>query len=140
MSRPYAFVQYAVSAMILHTCIHAHMIPRLGIHTYCIFLQRLHDAAIALENAPGTLLDGRKIRCEQARVNRTICISSNSANVPLERDEVRIRLSSFGTIESMRMVDDPTEQGMKMYAYVKYQYRDDAIKAFLVRGQIPIPR
>lgn len=53
--------------------------------------------------------------------------------MPLEKDEVRNRLSSFGSIESMRMVDVPTEQEMKMYAYVKYQYRDDAIKAFLVR-------
>ncbi|CDS13122.1 hypothetical protein LRAMOSA05305 [Lichtheimia ramosa] len=104
MSRPYAFVQYA----------------------------RQHDATVALENAPGTLLDGRKIRCEQARVNRTICISSSNTDMPLKGDEVRNKLSSFGNIESMRMVDVPTEQGVKLYAYVKYQYRDDAIKAFLI--------
>lgn len=53
--------------------------------------------------------------------------------MPLKGDEVRNKLSSFGNIESMRMVDVPTEQGVKLYAYVKYQYRDDAIKAFLVR-------
>ncbi|KAI7876058.1 RNA-binding domain-containing protein [Lichtheimia hyalospora FSU 10163] len=104
MSRPYAFVQYA----------------------------HLPDATVALQNAPGTLLDGRNIRCEQARVNRTICISSNNTNLPVEGEEVRSKLLSFGSIETMRMMEVPTEQGMTRYAYVKYQYRDDAIKAFLV--------
>lgn len=35
-------------------------------------IQNLEDAQKALEEAAGTMLDGRYIRCEPARVNRTI--------------------------------------------------------------------
>ena len=58
----------------------------------------------------------------------------------MEGEEIRSKLSSFGSIETIRMMEVPTEQGMTRYAYVKYQYRDDAIKAFLVREiSISIP-
>lgn len=47
-------------------------------------MQRVEDAKRALQEAPGTVLDGRSIRCEPARVNRTICLAAYEA--PLHED------------------------------------------------------
>ncbi|KAI9028830.1 hypothetical protein CLU79DRAFT_514269 [Phycomyces nitens] len=99
MGRPYAFVQY----------------------------ETVGDAQNALRLGPGTVLDGRNIRCEPARVNRTLCLGSQKG--PLVREEVRAEVSVYGEIEDITILHP---RGRKYCAFVKYHYRDDAIKAFLV--------
>ncbi|CAO3609573.1 unnamed protein product [Cunninghamella echinulata] len=96
-SRPYAFVQY----------------------------QRVCDAKVALEEAHGTILDNRAIRCESARVNRTLCVTS--IQQPLNKDDVYEELQIFGPIEEICIENN----NMVPVAYVRYHYRDDAIRAYL---------
>ncbi|KAI9311803.1 hypothetical protein BX666DRAFT_896184 [Dichotomocladium elegans] len=98
LHRPYAFVQF----------------------------ERIIDAKKALKEAPGTVLDGRSIRCEPARVNRTICITpfSYPGYLPHET-ELSDEMSVFGAIESVFVAQH------EYCAYIKYRYRDDAIRAFL---------
>ncbi|OAD68391.1 hypothetical protein PHYBLDRAFT_150567 [Phycomyces blakesleeanus NRRL 1555(-)] len=99
MGRPYAFVQY----------------------------ETIVDAQNALRLGPGTILDGRNIRCEPARVNRTLCLGSLKG--PLVKEEVRAEVSVHGEIEDITILHP---RGRKYCAFVKYHYRDDAIKAFLI--------
>ncbi|KAI8093901.1 uncharacterized protein BX664DRAFT_330929 [Halteromyces radiatus] len=98
MERPYAFVQF----------------------------ERTSDADLALKQAPGTILDGRSIRCEAARVNRTLFLTSHF-NDPLEKEEILRVLSVHGPIENVSVEYDV----LATSAFVKFCYRDDAIKAYL---------
>ncbi|CAO3592252.1 unnamed protein product [Absidia cylindrospora] len=95
--RPYAFVQY----------------------------ERIGDAKQALLMAPGTLLDGRNIRCEPARVNRSLIIESTE--IPLAEQDIVNELSTYGPIEQFQFIED----GSLTSARVMFSYRDDAINAFL---------
>ncbi|KAG0177758.1 hypothetical protein DFQ29_004460 [Apophysomyces sp. BC1021] len=99
MGRPYAFVQY----------------------------ERMSDAKNALREAPGTMLDGRNIRCEPARVNRTLCLAALETKVT--EKEIQAKLSPFGEVEDITL-PKPSSQNQSC-AFVKFRYRDDAIKAFL---------
>ncbi|KAI9498544.1 hypothetical protein BDB00DRAFT_924870 [Zychaea mexicana] len=103
MGRPYAFVQFV----------------------------RTQDALVALSKAPGTLLDGRNIRCEPARVNRTLCITS--CGPPLIVEEIQAEVAQYGKIENITVLHGyPTPNGgLGDCAFVKYNYRDDAIKSFI---------
>ncbi|CAO3623570.1 unnamed protein product [Cunninghamella blakesleeana] len=95
--RPYAFVQF----------------------------ERVCDAKIALEEAHGTIIDNRPIRCEGARVNRTLCLTA--LQLSINRDNVYKELSVFGPIEDISFINNTTGS----YCYVRYHYRDDAIRAYL---------
>ncbi|KAI8140524.1 hypothetical protein BJV82DRAFT_659154 [Fennellomyces sp. T-0311] len=104
MGRPYAFVQF----------------------------ERVQDAKMALQKAPGTLLDGRNIRCEPARVNRTLCITT--CDIPLVTQEIESELATYGKIEDITILHGypaPDGNAVNDCAYVKYCYRDDAVKAYL---------
>ncbi|ORZ05065.1 hypothetical protein BCR42DRAFT_428629 [Absidia repens] len=97
MNRPYAFVQY----------------------------ERIGDAKQALLKAPGTILDGRTLRCEPARVNRSLVIESTE--LPLDEQDIANKLSTYGPIEQIHIVTGAA----LTTAYIMFSYRDDAVKAFL---------
>ena len=106
-NRPYAFVQY----------------------------NNDHDATRALENAHGTILDGRVIRCEPARVNRTLFITN--AN-PVSYIDIKQLCGSFGKLEQL-VPNKDKNQFSQRYSYpvtisnswfIRFVYRDDAIRAF----------
>lgn len=111
-NRPYAFVQYASD----------------------------EDALNALSQAQGTTLNDRNIRCERAKVNRTVFISSSFTN-PLENkltaENVIELMSKFGELE--QVVPSRDQMYKKNYYplevasswFVQYAYRDDAIRAYL---------
>ncbi|CDK28824.1 unnamed protein product [Kuraishia capsulata CBS 1993] len=108
-NRPYAFVQYTND----------------------------QDAKLALREAQHSLVGGRAIRCEPARVNRTLFIETS---VKDSFDEKRIEkmLQNFGEIE--HLVCKERGPGFirhyKASAYnekqwfCKFAYRDDAIRAY----------
>ncbi|CDO96205.1 unnamed protein product [Kluyveromyces dobzhanskii CBS 2104] len=111
-NRPYAFVQYTSD----------------------------EDALNALSQAQGTTLNNRNIRCERAKVNRTVFVSSNFAN-PLESkltvEKVVDFMCKFGELEQVVPSRDqlykknyyPSEVANSWF--IQYAYRDDAIRAYL---------
>ncbi|RUS27309.1 hypothetical protein BC938DRAFT_483445 [Jimgerdemannia flammicorona] len=101
MHRPYAFVQF----------------------------ENVTDAKHALTEAHNSLVDGRHIRVEQARVNRTLFIGKFGRN--LNEDDIRDMLSRYGSIEDITILQNYHTGKSKGCGFVKFCYRDDAIKAFL---------
>lgn len=103
--RPYAFVQYASEI----------------------------DSKVAIRESHNYMLDGRVIRCEAAKVNRTIFISSFDS---LDQKSVIGTASAFGETELVVASDEHgriknTAGDEKCrYWFVKFSYRDDAIRAF----------
>lgn len=98
-NRPYAFVQYTSDS----------------------------EAARAIEKAQGCTLYERKIRCEPAKVNRTLYLEQTKA---VSENDVRIMLSAFGPIE--HLVSEPRSGRAEMSNgwFCQFAYRDDAITAF----------
>lgn len=105
-NRPYAFVQYTND----------------------------QDCQKAIRFGHDSLLGGRRLRCEAAKVNRTLFITSLR---PLSESELRQALDEFGELDSVRASD--TNGLLKNESYhefkfknwfVKFTYRDDAIRAF----------
>lgn len=106
-NRPYAFVQYTND----------------------------QDAINALEKAHGTILDGRVIRCEPARVNCTLFITNLT---PVSHVEIKQLCGSFGKLEQLVPNKDKNQLSQR-FAYpvtvsnswfIRFVYRDDAIRAF----------
>ncbi|CAO3649650.1 unnamed protein product [Mucor fragilis] len=98
LKRPYAFVQY----------------------------EAVDDCKQALKEAPKTSINGRRIRCEPARVNRSICLVS--LNQPFNKRHVSNVLSEYGEIEDMNILQP---HGKFHSIIIKFKYRDDAIKAYM---------
>lgn len=105
-SRPYAFVQYTND----------------------------DDSKLAIKCSNNSLLDGRYIRCEPAKVNRTLFITSYEAVVKGEvaqvvkkfgETELVVASNGYGQIKSGQADDDACR-----FWFVKFCYRDDAIRAF----------
>ncbi|KAI8581112.1 hypothetical protein K450DRAFT_198156 [Umbelopsis ramanniana AG] len=107
MQRPYGFVQFASQ----------------------------EDAQKALKEASGTLLNGRYIRCEPARVNRTIYLGQMPENT--SKTEIQQLAESFGCIEDVTIIKTTATHSTTVGAFIRYQYRDDAIKAYLVLHHDP---
>ncbi|KAF9919883.1 hypothetical protein FBU30_010414 [Linnemannia zychae] len=102
MQRPYSFVQF----------------------------ENVEDAQRAMIEAQNTLVDGRHIRIEQARVNRTLFILRFSRSTT-EQDLMDV-LEQYGPIEDVSIFHDPRPATRnKRYAFAKFAYRDDAIKAYV---------
>ncbi|KAI3405539.2 hypothetical protein KGF56_001557 [Candida oxycetoniae] len=106
-NRPYAFVQYL----------------------------KEEDSKLAIEMGHNSLLNGRNIRCEAAKVNRTLFFTAKSF---VSEEYIRKILDRFGEIEELvpsnsrgQIFSDfsSTSRGHKNW-YCKFVYRDDAIKAF----------
>lgn len=81
LRRPYAFVQFEVRAYIklwLPCSISNITLSLIINHLFLFLLQQQFekDSKKALQEAPGTFINDRSIRCEPARVNRSICLIS----------------------------------------------------------------
>ncbi|KAI9340163.1 hypothetical protein DFJ73DRAFT_797872, partial [Zopfochytrium polystomum] len=89
----------------------------------------VQDAARALIEAHNTIVDNRHIRVEQARVNRTLFIAKFSRSQ--SEQLVRETLSRYGPIEDLTLLQNYQTGKSKGCGFVKYCFREDAIKAFL---------
>ena len=93
------------------------------------------DARRALNLAHGSLLNGRPIRCEPARVNRTLFITHAT---PISYIDVNQFCSLFGKLEQLVPSRDKFQfsKGYNMLVttssswFVRFVFRDDAIRAF----------
>jgi len=99
-SRPYAFVQY----------------------------KTIESADLALSSAANQSLDGRRIRVERARVNRTLFIAKIDRN--LSSGQIREIMEEHGEVENVTLIKSYHTQKSKGCGFVKYLYREDANKAF----------
>ncbi|CCE63522.1 hypothetical protein TPHA_0F00350 [Tetrapisispora phaffii CBS 4417] len=107
-NRPYAFVQYTNDK----------------------------DAKKALKKAQGTSLNGRLLRCEPAKVNRTLFITHPIKKI--SSIDIQRLCEKFGELELV-VPNRENNQYIKRYSYplsnsnswfVQFAYRDDAIRAF----------
>lgn len=108
-NRPYAFVQYT----------------------------NLQDAQLALSAAHGSRLDGRIIRCEAAKVNRTLFISSESNKLFVDVENF---CNKFGELEQIvpgtydikdaSVIQHKFPDVEAKSWFIQFAYRDDAIRAF----------
>ncbi|CAO3569626.1 unnamed protein product [Mortierella alpina] len=101
MQRPYSFVQF----------------------------ERVEDARRAMVEAQNSVIDGRHIRIEQARVNRTLLIL-RLGRTTTEQDIIDV-LEQYGPLEDVSVFHDLGLVRNKRYAFAKFCYRDDAINAFM---------
>jgi RNA recognition motif-containing protein len=99
MGRPYGFVQYKLK----------------------------EDAKIALEKSINTIINGRHIRVEKARVNRTIFLYNLSAVKSVEQTVNMV--SRFGELEDAKILNTSDVES-KNCGFFKFKYREDAIKAY----------
>ncbi|KAK9712554.1 hypothetical protein K7432_007073 [Basidiobolus ranarum] len=90
--------------------------------------ENVHDAKRALTEAHHTILDGRHIRVEQARVNRTLFIAKISRS--LNEEELRNILEEYGPLEDLTILQNYQTGRSKGCGFVKFCYRDDAIRAY----------
>lgn len=103
--RPYAFVQY----------------------------EKESECKDAIAQSHNTMLHGRAIRCEAAKVNRTVFITSFT---PISKSAVEETLLEFGETEVVIASDQHgrikhTKAGEQCrFWFAKFSYRDDAIRAF----------
>ncbi|KAM9897027.1 hypothetical protein OXX69_010421 [Metschnikowia pulcherrima] len=105
MNRPYAFVQYTND----------------------------RDCKQAIKMGHNSELDGRKLRCEAAKVNRTLFISSYRETM---KGDLQGLVADFGETELIapsshtgRVIDYSSPNSSYNW-FVKFSYRDDAIRAF----------
>lgn len=105
--RPYAFVQYSND----------------------------EDSKTAIDLGHNSTLDGRRLRCEAAKVNRTLFVAGFKA---LTLKEIESEMQKYGEVE---LIVAATEKGQLVTEqltprsssenwFVKFSYRDDAIRAF----------
>ncbi|KAI9159507.1 hypothetical protein H9P43_008847 [Blastocladiella emersonii ATCC 22665] len=101
MNRPYAFVQYGTT----------------------------DDALRALDESHDTIVDGRHVRVEQARVNRTLFL----AKLPKTMTEEAMQryLEKWGKVEDVTLLTNPATNKSKGCCFAKFRYREDAIRAYL---------
>ncbi|VEU21959.1 DEKNAAC102992 [Brettanomyces naardenensis] len=104
-NRPYAFVQYATEK----------------------------EADKAISEGQHSILNGRTVRCEKARVNRTLFIRINKAG--LKSESLKTTLERFGEIERLVPVGEDfnpikDQEATNRNWFVKFAYRQDAISAF----------
>lgn len=113
-NRPYAFVQYTND----------------------------DDCRCAIELNHNSFLDGRKLRCEAARVNRTLFVSGVHA---MTLSEIEQEISEYGEIELIiastedgQLISDPRGRDHHGHNwFVKFSYREDAIRAFANMSEDP---
>ncbi|KAI8055474.1 hypothetical protein BDF22DRAFT_654354 [Syncephalis plumigaleata] len=87
-------------------------------------------ALVALQESKGTLIDGRPIRVEQARVNRALFIVHKEAR-ELNEQEIMQLIGPYGEVETMEILPWSANNQERGLAFVKFCYRDDAIQAYL---------
>ncbi|RIA85788.1 hypothetical protein C1645_741312 [Glomus cerebriforme] len=87
------------------------------------------DARRALVEAHNTVIEGRHIRVEQARVNRTLFIGR--LNRSMSEEDIRKLLEPYGATEDIHLLRTYSTGKSKGCAFVKFCYRDDAIRAYM---------
>lgn len=95
------------------------------------FVQYTNDenARKALIQGQSTTLDGRIIRCEPAKVNRTLFVIASRSNNSASEQNLRQCFEKFGEIEEL--APNKTNPPMTRPSwFLKYVYRDDAIRAY----------
>ncbi|KAI8592238.1 hypothetical protein BDZ88DRAFT_504812 [Geranomyces variabilis] len=99
--------------------------------------KEIRDAKRALVEAHNTVLHGRYIRVEQARVNRTLFVAKFTKTIGDVRDPSDIKshvmriLETYGSIEDLTVLQNYQTGRSKGCGFVKFCYREDAIKAFI---------
>lgn len=114
LNRPYAFVQYTND----------------------------EDAKLAISKGHNSVLDGRNLRCEAAKVNRTIFVAFKYLK---NEKVVNEAFGKYGEIEQIAACDEFGNYKNKMklesessrFWFCKYAFRDDAIKAFANLSENP---
>ncbi|KAF9361295.1 hypothetical protein BGX26_004480 [Mortierella sp. AD094] len=93
--------------------------------------------------AQNTIIDGRHIRIEQARVNRTLFVlrfrrTMTEQACPIVVNQLNITsqdlismLEQYGPVEDVSIFHDLGSLSNKRYAFAKFAYRDDAIRAYM---------
>lgn len=84
------------------------------------------DAALQAEELHQ--VDGRRLRVERAKVNRTLFVAKFSLS--LLPAELRKLAESFGEVESVTIIKHHVTNKSKGCGFVKYRYREDAADAF----------
>lgn len=106
-NRPYAFVQYTNDS----------------------------DASRALKEAHHSMLDGRMLRCEPAKVNRTLYVRASDGRY-LSEFTIKKEMLEFGEIEQVTGAHyNNGRQKLSSTAkfnawFCKFAYRDDAVRAY----------
>ncbi|KAJ3011700.1 hypothetical protein HKX48_006703 [Thoreauomyces humboldtii] len=103
LSRPYAFVQF----------------------------KEVRDARRALVEAHNTVIHNRYIRVEQARVNRTLFIAKFTKTIGEVGREFSDAKKRYGPVEDLTILQNYQTGRSKGCGFIKYCYREDAIKAYL---------
>lgn len=99
-TRPYAFVQF----------------------------KTIEAADEALKASDNQTIDGRKLRIERARVNRTLFIAKIDRNLSVS--QLREIMEEHGEVENVTIIKNHFTQKSKGCGFVKYLYREDATNAF----------
>jgi RNA recognition motif-containing protein len=97
-NRPYAFVQFA----------------------------NIEDANEALKS--NKLFEGKRLRVERAKVNRTLFIAKLSKS--MTNAQLREQAEQFGAVENVAIIKDHQTNKSKGCGFVKYVYREDSMEAF----------
>ncbi|KAG0075039.1 hypothetical protein BGZ93_003127 [Podila epicladia] len=99
------------------------------------FVQFVHvpHAQRAMAEAQNSVIDGRHIRIEQARVHRTLFILRIARSTTEE--EISDVLKEYGPLEEVSIYYDPGPPRSRRYAFARFAYREDAIRAYMcLRG------
>lgn len=95
-------------------------------------------ARLALRDGRNAIIDstGRRIRCEPAKVNRTLVLSKTDSNT-FNEGEARKILFGFGETESLEFARDGDTlpvRGIKegKRCFVRFAYRQDAVDCYQV--------
>ncbi|OWB75180.1 organic cyclic compound binding protein [[Candida] boidinii] len=93
------------------------------------------EAKKAITEGQHSVLNGRSIRCERAKVNRTLFIAP-AKETGINNKNIKLTLSEFGEIEQLVGArDDNTHINLESSEeakqwFCKFAYRDDAINAY----------
>ncbi|KAF9174810.1 hypothetical protein BGX21_001035 [Mortierella sp. AD011] len=99
-------------------------------------VKHVEHAQKAILEAQNTIIDGRHIRIEQARVNRTLFVlkfkstMTEQACIRISQDLIPV-LEQYGPIEDVSIFHDLGSLSNRRYAFAKFAYRDDAIRAYM---------
>eukprot|EP01116_Phalansterium_solitarium_P021861 TRINITY_DN6994_c0_g1_i1.p1 TRINITY_DN6994_c0_g1~~TRINITY_DN6994_c0_g1_i1.p1 ORF type:complete len:430 (+),score=98.44 TRINITY_DN6994_c0_g1_i1:38-1327(+) len=99
-SRPYAFIQY----------------------------RTINSANQALVLGCKQTLDGKRLRTERAKVNRTLFFAKMPQSVT--QQQLRDMMSQYGEVEHVAIIKNHQTNKSKGCGFVKFVYREDAMEAF----------
>ncbi|CAG8595634.1 1080_t:CDS:2, partial [Racocetra fulgida] len=92
-------------------------------------VKSIEDAQRALTEAHNSIVDGRHIRVEKAKVNRTLLIGRFSRD--MKEDDITKLLAPYGATEDIHILKDFRTGQSRGCAFVKFCYREDAISAYM---------